>query len=59
MIEDKGLTKEMTEVLHNFIVIKGDPQECLGLIKEKGIFGENQKGKEGLEEMELLFNYLR
>ncbi len=59
LIEDKGLTKEMTDKLASFIVIKGDPETCLGRIEQLGIFGENKTGLEGLAEMKLLFGYLK
>lgn len=59
LIEDKGLTKEMTTKLHKFIVVKGEPQEMIKLIESEGLFNKNSKGEEGMTEMKLLFSYLQ
>jgi hypothetical protein len=38
----------MTNKLAVFIAIKGDPATCISLIEEQGLFGENERGQEGL-----------
>lgn len=59
LIEDKGLSLEMTNKLHKFIVIKGEPYKMIELIEKEGLFKNNARGTEGMEEMKTLFNYLK
>lgn len=58
LIEDKGLTKDMTTKLKEFVKRKGSPKEMLEQIKGDGIFGDHELANQTIEEMELLFNYL-
>jgi len=58
LIKSKGLTKEMTTKLWEFVKRKGHPLEMLEEIKSEGIFGDHELANETIAEMELLFNYL-
>lgn len=44
LIQDKGLTKEMTTKLHKFIIIKGQPQKMIELIEKEELFNNNARG---------------
>lgn len=58
LINVKGLTKEMTSKLWEFVKRKGSPREMLSQLKEDNIFGDHKLANETIVEMELLFDYL-
>lgn len=58
LINQKGLTVEMADKLHKFVVLQGKPWELLATLKSEGIFKGHETGEKTIEEMELLFTYL-
>ena len=58
LINAKGLTKEMTTKLWEFVKRKGSPKEMLEQLKADNIFGDHELANQTIEEMGLLFNYL-
>ena len=57
LINQKGLTKEMTTNLKRFVEYTGEPWELLQKIKDKGLFKGHESGEATIKEMELLFTY--
>ena len=57
LIEMKGLTKQQTEKIWEFVKRKGSPFEILAEVRELKVFGDHKIANEALDEMELLFNY--
>ena len=58
LITQKGLTEEMTDKLHKFVVFQGKPWDLLALLKKEGVFEGHESAMKTIEEMELLFTYL-
>ena len=58
LINQKGLTEEMTEKLHKFVVLSGKPWDLLKTLKDEGVFEGHESAMKTIEEMELLFTYL-
>jgi len=58
LIEQKGLTVEMTDKLHKFVQFQGKPWELLQRLKDEAVFEGHESGTETIAEMELLFGYL-
>lgn len=58
LITAKGLTKEMTTKLWEFVKRKDSPKEMLEQLRKDNVFGDHKLANETLDEMELLFNYL-
>lgn len=59
LINTKGLTEEMCNKLHKFVVLKGEPFELLNRLKTEGVFAGHAEGENTIKEMELLFTYLK
>ena len=45
----------MTNILSKMVSIKGEPHKVMEMIIEQNIFADSEIGKEGLEDMKLLF----
>jgi histidyl-tRNA synthetase len=58
LITAKGLTKEMTDKLWEFVKRKGQPKEMLQKLIDENVFGDHKLANETIEEMSLLFDYL-
>jgi histidyl-tRNA synthetase len=54
MVEQKGLQPEVADKIWTYVQLKGF--ETLDYLRKDPLY-ENAKGKEGVEDMELLFNY--
>lgn len=57
LINQKGISEASTAKLGEFVKFKGSPKELLKELIEKNVFEGSEGGKEGLKEMEVLFNY--
>ena len=55
---EKGITEEQSEKLWNFVQLKDKPKVLLEKLKSNNELLANKKGKEALEDMEVLFDYL-
>lgn len=58
LINQKGLTEEMTDKLYRFVQFKGKPWDLLNELKSAKVFEGHEVAEKTLEEMELLFTYL-
>ena len=58
LINQKGLTEQMTDNLHRFVQYQGKPWELLEKLVSDGAFKDHAVGSQTLEEMRLLFTYL-
>lgn len=58
LINQKGLTTEMTDNLHKFVLYKDKPWDMLQKIKDDKLFAGHESGEATIKEMELLFTYL-
>ena len=58
LIAGKGLTKEMTSKLWEFVRRKGSPKQMLAELRADNVFGDHKLANETLDEMETLFEYL-
>jgi len=58
LIHAKGLTKDMTSKLWEFVKRKGSMKEMLDQLRSENVFGDHQLANETLAEMELLYQYL-
>lgn len=57
LIEKKGVSEEQANKLGEMVCLRGEPFKLIEELESKKIFEE--KGKEALEEMKVLFKYLR
>lgn len=57
IINEKGLAPEIAAKIGSKIQVSGNPQEVVQRLKADPEFSANQRMKEGLEQMELLFKY--
>ena len=55
---EKGITEEQSEKLWSFVQLKDKPKVLLKKLKSNNELMSNKKGKEALDEMEILFDYL-
>ncbi len=55
---EKGLSEEQTDKLWEYVQLKDSPWNLLKKLKENANIIANEKAKESLEEMSLLFEYL-
>ena len=55
---EKGITEEQSEKLWNFVQLKDKPKVLLEKLKNNNELLANKKGKEALEDMGILFDYL-
>ncbi|EAR84252.1 histidine-tRNA ligase (macronuclear) [Tetrahymena thermophila SB210] len=58
LIEDKGLDVVIVDKLGHFVSYKGKPFELLQKIKDDKLFDASEAGRQGVQEMTLLFDYL-
>lgn len=58
LINQKGLTEEMTTKLHRFVVLQGKPWDLLQRLKDEAVFKGHESGMKTIDEMEVLFTYL-
>ena len=58
LINQKGLTEEMTDKLHRFVQFQGKPWDLLAELKASKVFEGHESALKTIEEMELLFTYL-
>ena len=59
LIEVKGLDNAMAEKLGEFVKLKGEPMQLLEKLKTEKIFESSEKGKQAIQELEVLFKYLQ
>lgn len=57
--DKKGITQEQCDKLHQFVLLKGEPLELVEKITANKYFEESNTGKQALEEMKLLFTYIK
>lgn len=57
LINQKGLTKEQTSKLKEFVIRKDSPRAMLNKLIEDKVFGEHVIANQTLKEMDLLFTY--
>lgn len=57
LINQKGLTKEQTSKLKEFVIRKDKPREMLNKLIEDKVFGDHKIANETLKEMDTLFTY--
>ena len=57
LINQKGLTKEQTSKLKEFVIRKDSPRAMLNKLIEDKVFGDHKIANETLKEMDLLFTY--
>ena len=55
---EKGITDEQSEKLWTFVQLKDKPKVLLEKLKTNNELISNKKGKEALDDMEILFDYL-
>ena len=55
---EKGITEEQSEKLWNFVQLKDKPKVLLEKLKSNNELLANKKGKEALDDMGILFDYL-
>ena len=55
---EKGITEEQSEKLWSFVQLKDKPKVLLEKLKANNDLISNKKGKEALDDMEILFDYL-
>lgn len=55
LIEEKGLTRAMTQVLEQLVQFQGEPFKVLDQVRAR--FQDNEKGARALQELSLLFQY--
>ena len=55
---EKGITEEQSEKLWTFVQLKDKPKVLLEKLKTNNELISNKKGKEALDDMEILFDYL-
>ena len=58
LINMKGLTKDMTSKLWEFVRRKGSPKEMIAQLRSDNVFGDHKLANETLNEMDMLFEYL-
>jgi histidyl-tRNA synthetase len=58
MIVQKGLNPKVTELIGDFVNIKGEPFEILEKLKNNKLFKDHKMAQESFKELKLLFNYL-
>ena len=58
LINQKGLTEEMTDKLHRFVQFQGKPWEMLAELKAANVFEGHETAMKTIEEMEMLFTFL-
>lgn len=59
MCNTKGLAEEVADKLGYFVKIKGEPFTVLAQLRGEKDFSSNEQTKQGLNELEILFNYLQ
>lgn len=55
----KGLNEEQVKALEKMVVFRGPIAEVTKRVREEAIFGENDKARKSLEELDLLAKYLK
>ena len=58
LINQKGLTEEMTDKLHRFVQFQGRPRDLIAELKSSQVFEGHESAMKTIEEMETLFTYL-
>ena len=58
LINEKGLTKEQTTKLKAFVLNSGETGMMIQKLEESGVFGDNKKAKDSLNDMKKLLKYL-
>jgi len=57
LLNQKGLTKDQTSKLKEFVIRKDTPRAMLNKLIEDKVFGDHASANETLKEMDLLFSY--
>jgi len=58
LINQKGLTEEMTDKLHRFVQFQGKPWDLLAELKASKVFEGHESAMKTIDEMEMLFTFL-
>jgi histidyl-tRNA synthetase len=58
MVEVKGLAPEAADRIHDFVVLKGEPNTLLKKVFDEKLCDGNETAMKALKELQVLFEYL-
>jgi histidyl-tRNA synthetase len=59
MVEEKGLTPEVADRIGNYVLFNGKPMELWERLTQEKVFGDHERAREAMHELQVLFGYLQ